>query len=54
MCFLMLTLFQDGVLTKEEMAEVLQTVLKRELTLDEAMAIAQDMVSDDDQKTSPT
>jgi len=26
------------------MAQVLQTVLKRELTFDEAMAIAQDMV----------
>lgn len=38
----------DGVLTKEEMAEVLQTVLKRELTLDEAMAIAQDMDTNED------
>ena len=45
MCLLMLILFKDGVLTREEMAEVLQTVLKRELTLEEAMAIAQDMVS---------
>lgn len=37
---------QDGVLTREEMVQVLQTVLKRELTLEEAMAIAQDMVRD--------
>ncbi len=35
----------DGVLTMEEMAQVLQTVLKRELTFEEAMAIAADMVS---------
>ncbi|KAL3804386.1 hypothetical protein HJC23_011314 [Cyclotella cryptica] len=33
----------DGVLTREEMVQVLQTVLKRELTFDEAMAIASDM-----------
>eukprot|EP00571_Detonula_confervacea_P010644 CAMPEP_0172306976 /NCGR_PEP_ID=MMETSP1058-20130122/7927_1 /TAXON_ID=83371 /ORGANISM="Detonula confervacea, Strain CCMP 353" /LENGTH=721 /DNA_ID=CAMNT_0013019031 /DNA_START=532 /DNA_END=2697 /DNA_ORIENTATION=- len=33
----------DGVLTMEEMAQVLQTVLKRELTAEEAMAIATDM-----------
>mmetsp|Transcript_13323 Transcript_13323/g.26752 ORF Transcript_13323/g.26752 Transcript_13323/m.26752 type:complete len:935 (-) Transcript_13323:2303-5107(-) len=33
----------DGVLTMEEMAQVLQTVLKRELTFEEAMAIAADM-----------
>lgn len=33
----------DGVLTMEEMAQVLQTVLKRELTAEEAMAIALDM-----------
>jgi 5-enolpyruvylshikimate-3-phosphate synthase len=33
----------DGVLTKEEMAQVLQTVLKRELTAEEATAIAADM-----------
>ena len=32
------------------MAEVLQTVLKRELTLEEAMAIAQDMVSCQDHR----
>jgi hypothetical protein len=34
----------DGVLTREEMVQVLQTVLKRNLTFEEAMAIAQDMV----------
>lgn len=50
MCLLMLILFKDGVLTREEMAEVLQTVLKRELTLEEAMAIAQDMVSCQDHR----
>jgi len=44
----MLILFKDGVLTREEMAEVLQTVLKRELTLEEAMAIAQDMDTNED------
>ena len=33
----------DGVLTMEEMAQVLQTVLKRELTPEEAMAIASDI-----------
>ncbi|EJK47193.1 hypothetical protein THAOC_34109 [Thalassiosira oceanica] len=38
----------DGVLTMEEMAQVLQTVLKRELTSEEAMAIAEDMDQDKD------
>jgi len=38
----------DGVLTMEEMAEVLQTVLKRTLTNEEAMAIAQDMDTNKD------
>lgn len=38
----------DGVLTKEEMAHVLQTVLKRELTLEEAMAIAADIDTNKD------
>lgn len=33
----------DGVLTMEEMARVLQTVLKRELTAKEAMAVAADI-----------
>jgi len=33
----------DGVLSMEEMAQVLQTVLKRKLTSEEAMAIAEDM-----------
>ena len=33
----------DGQLTMEEMAQVLQTVLKRELTAEEARAIAMDM-----------
>jgi len=33
----------DGILTMEEMAQVLQTVLKTRLTLEEAMAIAADM-----------
>jgi len=33
----------DGVLTMEEMAQVLQTVLKRELTAEEATAIATDI-----------
>ena len=33
----------DGVLTMKEMAQVLQTVLKRELTAEEALAIATDM-----------
>lgn len=40
----------DGILTNEEVAEVLQQVLKRELTFDEAMAIAADMVSNQSQK----
>ena len=35
----------DGVLTMEELAQVLQTVLKRALTSEEARAIAADMVS---------
>jgi hypothetical protein len=35
----------DGILSREEMALCLQSVLKRPLTLDEAMAIAADMVS---------
>lgn len=34
----------DGVLSREEMAQSLQLVLRRELTFDEAMAIASDMV----------
>jgi len=38
----------DGVLTMEEMAQVLQTVLKRELTAEEAMAIAEDMDTNKD------
>ena len=38
----------DGVLTMEEMATVLQTVLKRELTNEEALAIASDMDSNKD------
>ena len=35
---------RDGVLTREEMAEVLQQVLKRNLSFDEAMEIASEMV----------
>lgn len=35
----------DGLLTNEEVAQCLQLVLRRELTFDEAMAIANDMVS---------
>ena len=35
----------DGILSREEMAICLQTVLKRPLTFDEAMEIAKDMVS---------
>ena len=35
----------DGILSREEMAICLQSVLKRPLTVDEAMAIAADMVS---------
>jgi len=38
----------DGVLTMEEMAQVLQTVLRRELTSEEAKAIASDMDADED------
>jgi len=34
----------DGILTNEEIAQVLQQVLKRDLTFEEAMAIAYDMV----------
>jgi hypothetical protein len=34
----------DGILSREEMAICLQSVLKRSLTIDEAMAIAADMV----------
>ena len=33
------------MLTREEMVQVLQTVLKREWTFEEAMAIASEMVS---------
>jgi Ca2+-binding EF-hand superfamily protein len=33
----------DGILSREEMAITLQSVLKRPLTFDEAMAIASDM-----------
>jgi Ca2+-binding EF-hand superfamily protein len=36
------------VLTREEMVQVLQTVLKRELTFEEAMAIASDMDTNED------
>lgn len=35
----------DGVLTREEMAECLHLVLKREITFEEAMEIADTMVS---------
>jgi hypothetical protein len=35
---------QDGILTREEMADVLQQVLKREITFEEAMEIAGEMV----------
>jgi Ca2+-binding EF-hand superfamily protein len=38
----------DGVLSMEEMAECLQSVLKRELTSEEAMAIAADMDENED------
>lgn len=38
----------DGVLTMEELAHVLQTVLKRQLTLEEAMAVAADIDTDKD------
>ena len=35
----------DGILSREEMAECLQQVFKREITFDEAMEIASEMVS---------
>jgi hypothetical protein len=35
----------DGILSREEMAECLQQVLKREITFEEAMEIASEMVS---------
>jgi len=38
----------DGLLTNEEVAQCLQLVLRRELTFDEAMAIANDMDTDRD------
>lgn len=38
----------DGVLTMEELAHVLQTVLKRQLTIEEAMAVAADIDTDKD------
>ena len=38
----------DGVLTMEELAHVLQTVLKRQLTTEEAMAVAADIDTDKD------
>ena len=44
----LLDLDQDGILSKEEVAACLQTVLKRKLTLEEAMAIASDMDTDED------
>ena len=44
----LLDLDQDGILSKEEVAICLQTVLKRKLTLEEAMAIASDMDTDED------
>eukprot|EP00814_Leptocylindrus_danicus_P016549 CAMPEP_0116045468 /NCGR_PEP_ID=MMETSP0321-20121206/27635_1 /TAXON_ID=163516 /ORGANISM="Leptocylindrus danicus var. danicus, Strain B650" /LENGTH=656 /DNA_ID=CAMNT_0003526805 /DNA_START=632 /DNA_END=2602 /DNA_ORIENTATION=- len=44
----LLDLDQDGILTKEEVATCLQAVLKRNLTFEEAMAIASDMDSDED------
>jgi hypothetical protein len=34
----------DGILSREEMAECLQQVLKREITFEEAMEIASEMV----------
>jgi LETM1 and EF-hand domain-containing protein 1 len=34
----------DGILTREEMADALQSVLKREITFEEAMVIADEMV----------
>ena len=36
---------RDGILTKEEMAEALQQVLKRKISFEEAMEIANEMVS---------
>lgn len=44
----LLDLDQDGILSKEEVAVCLQTVLKRKLTLEEAMALASDMDTDED------
>jgi len=38
----------DGILSSEEMADCLQTVLKRKLTLEESMAIATDMDTNQD------
>lgn len=38
----------DGLLTNEEVAQCLQLVLRRELTFDEAMAIANEMDTDQD------
>lgn len=39
---------RDGILTREEMAEVLQQVLKREITFEEAMEIADEMDNNKD------
>ena len=36
---------KDGILSPEEMAEVLNSVLKRDITLEEARMIANEMVS---------
>lgn len=44
----LLDLDQDGILTPEEVATCLQAVLKRNLTFEEAMAIASDMDTDED------
>jgi len=44
----LLDLDQDGILSKEEVAVCLQTVLKRKLTTEEALEIASDMDSDED------
>merc|ERR1712127_861867 len=38
----------DAIISNEEMAECLQTVLKRELTTEEAQAIAADMDENED------
>jgi len=38
----------DGVLTQEEMAHALQTVLKRDISFEEAMEIAEDMDENED------